>query len=141
MNWAELKNIFKECEIIDNKLVVKENIVKTLKFVKENYHFEILKNITAVDNKDLGIELIYQLYNIEDEENILISITTFDNEVESVTSIFDSATADEKEIYDLFGVKFIGNEELKRIYMPESWEGHPLRKDYQENVERLNWND
>lgn len=141
MNWAELKNIFNECEIIDNKLVVKENIVKTLKFIKENYHFEILKNITAVDNKDLGIELIYQLYNIEDEENVLISITTFDNEVESVTSIFDSATADEKEIYDLFGVKFIGNEELKRIYMPESWDGHPLRKDYQENDERLNWND
>ena len=110
-------------------------------FKKENYHFEILKNITAVDNKDLGIELIYQLYNIEDEENVLISITTFDNEVESVTSIFDSATADEKEIYDLFGVKFIGNEELKRIYMPESWDGHPLRKDYQENDERLNWND
>ena len=141
MNWAELKNIFNECEIIDNKLVVKENIVKTLKFIKENYHFEILKNITAVDNKDLGIELIYQLYNIEDEENVLISITTFDNEVESVTSIFDSATADEKEIYDLFGVKFFGNEELKRIYMPESWDGHPLRKDYQENDERLNWND
>ena len=62
-------------------------------------------------------------------------------ETESVSKIFDSAVADEKEIYDLFGVKFVGNEELKRLYMPESWEGHPLRKDYVENDERLIWND
>jgi type IV secretory pathway VirB4 component len=53
----------------------------------------------------------------------------------------DSAVADEKEIYDLFGVKFLGNEELKRLYMPENWQGHPLKKDYVDNDERLNWND
>ena len=55
--------------------------------------------------------------------------------------IFDSAIADEKEIYDLFGVKFIGNPELNRLYMPDSWQGHPLKKDYEENDERLSWND
>ena len=141
MNWLDFKNIFNESEIIGEKLVIKNNIAKTLSFIKENYHFEILKSITAIDNKENGMELIYQLYNIEDEENVLVSITTFDGEIESVTSIFDSAMADEKEIYDLFGIKFIGNKELKRLYMPESWEGHPLKKDYKENDERLNWND
>lgn len=141
MNWLDFKNIFSESEICGEKLVIKNNIVKTLSFIKENYHFEILKSITAIDNKENGMELIYQLYNIEDEENVLVSITIFDGEIESVTSIFDSAMADEKEIYDLFGIKFIGNKELKRLYMPESWEGHPLKKDYQENDERLNWND
>ena len=93
-----------------------------------------------MDLKEQGIELIYHLYNIEDEEDLYVSLNVI-NEAESVSSLFDSAVADEKEIYDLFGVKFIGNEELKRLYMPEGWEGHPLKKDYEEKDERLNWND
>ena len=44
----------------------------------------------------------------------------FDNQMESVSKIFDSAVADEKEIYDLFGINFIGNDELERLYMPEA---------------------
>ena len=84
--------------------------------------------------------MIYHLFNVEDEENLLVSIVV-EKEVESVSKIFDSAVADEKEIYDLFGIKFVGNKELKRLYMPETWEGHPLKKDYAENDERLNWTD
>ena len=140
MNLLELNNIFKDCEIIGEKLVVKSDLAKIVEFVKDNYNFNILKSITAVDNKEFGIELIYRLLNIEDEEELLISFST-QNEAESVSKIFDSAVADEKEIYDLFGINFLGNEELKRLYMPESWEGHPLKKDYEEKDERLNWND
>ena len=140
MNWLEFNNIFNDSELIGNKIVIKSQITKVLDFVKNNYHFDILKEIIAVDNKDLGIELIYRLFSTENEEDVLISITV-SKEVESVSSIFDSAIADEKEIYDLFGINFIGNPELKRLYMPESWKGHPLKKDYVENDERLNWND
>lgn len=140
MNFDEFKNIFKDAEILGEKLIIKSDVFKTLNFIKENYGFELLKDIKAVDLKELGIELIYHLYNIEDEENLCVSIIVKD-EAESVSSVFDSAVADEKEIYDLFGVNFIGNDELKRLYMPDSWEGHPLKKDYVENDERLNWND
>lgn len=140
MNWTELQKIFSNVEIAGEKLVVKTDLEKTLDFIKNNYHFDVLKNITAIDKQEDGIELIYHLYNTEDEEDLLVSFIT-KNESESVSRIFDSAVADEKEIYDLFGVKFIGNEELKRLYMPESWEGHPLKKDYIDNDERLNWND
>jgi NADH-quinone oxidoreductase subunit C/D len=140
MNWLEFKNIFKDADIIGEKIVIKSELVKTLDFIKNNYHFDVLKNITAVDLKDEGVELIYYLFNIADEENLLVSILVKD-EAESVCKIFDSAVADEKEIYDLFGIKFVGNEELKRLYMPETWIGHPLKKDYVENDERLNWND
>ena len=140
MNWTELQKIFSNVEIAGEKLVVKTDLEKTLDFIKNNYHFDVLKNITAIDKQEDGIELIYHLYNTEDEEDLLVSFIT-KNESESVSKIFDSAVADEKEIYDLFGVKFIGNEELKRLYMPESWEGHPLKKDYIDNDERLNWND
>lgn len=128
MNISEFKNIFGDCEIIQDKILIKSNLKKTIEFVKENYGFDLLKEIIAVDNKENGIELTYRLYSTEDEENVLISIIVRD-EAESISQVFDSAVADEKEIYDLFGVKFIGNAELKRLYMPEDWDGHPLRKD------------
>lgn len=140
MNWIEFKNIFEDAELVGDKIVVKSNLAKTVEFIKNNYHFELLKEIIAVDNKDDGIELIYRLYSLENEEDVLVSISVKDT-AESVSKIFDSAVADEKEIYDLFGVNFIGNAELKRLYMPESWQGNPLRKDYVENDERLSWNE
>lgn len=140
MNIEELKNIFGDCELTPDKIILKSNLKKTLDFVKQNYGFDLLKEIIVVDNKENGIELTYHLYSTEDEEDVLIAINVKD-EAESVSEIFDSAIADEKEIYDLFGVKFIGNEELKRLYMPENWEGHPLKKDYEEKDNRLNWNE
>ncbi|MBE7702848.1 MAG: NADH-quinone oxidoreductase subunit C [Cyanobacteria bacterium SIG28] len=140
MNITELKKVFDNCDITEDKIIIKDKLTETLKFIKENYEFNILKEIVAIDNKDKGIELIYRLYSVENEEEALISISV-KNEAESVSKIFDSAYADEKEIYDLFGVQFIGNDELKRLYMPEAWEGHPLKKDYNEQDERLKWNE
>jgi NADH:ubiquinone oxidoreductase subunit C len=141
MDINELKNIFKDCELSGEKILIKSDIARFIEFVKDNYGFNVLKEIIAIDNKDEGIELIYRLFSTDNEEEALVSIIIKNNEAESVSKIFDSACADEKEIYDLFGVKFIGNDELKRLYMPESWEGHPLKKDYTEKDERLNWND
>ncbi len=140
MNWAEFKNVFNDCELVGEKIVIKSQLAKAIEFIKNNYHFEILKEIIAVDNQDDGIELIYKLYSIADDEDVLISISVRD-EIESVSYIFDSAIADEKEIYDLFGIKFNGNSELKRLYMPEAWRGNPLKKNYVEDDERLSWND
>lgn len=140
MDINKFKEIFENTTTIGEKIYIENNLAETVKFVKENYHFDILKEIIAVDNQENGIELIYRLYSAENEEEALLA-TIVRDEAESVCNIFDSAYADEKEIYDLFGVRFVGNQELKRLYMPEDWKGHPLRKDYMENDERLNWND
>ena len=139
MNINELENIIEKCEINGDKICVKENLHQIIEFLKNNYSYKMLKSITAVDNGN-EIELIYHLYAINDDENALISIKV-QNEAESVTDLFDSAKADENEIYDMFGIKFIGNEDLKRLYMPENWEGFPLRKDYIQDDKRLAWND
>ena len=139
MNIEELKNMFSECELNENKICIKNNLHIIIDFIKNNYSFKILKSITAID---LGneIELLYSLYSIENDENVIISIKV-QNEAESIIDIFDSAKADENEIYDLFGINFIGNDNLKRLYMPENWDGFPLRKDYIQNDTRLAWND
>jgi len=140
MDIGELKNIFENCEIKNEKIIIKSGVAKTLKFIQQNYGFDMLKEIVATDTGEGAVELTYRLYSTRDDEDVLIA-SYVTEETESVSGIYDSAYADEKEIYDLFGIKFTGNNELKRLYMPESWQGHPLRKDYKEDDERLRWNE
>lgn len=139
MDINELKNIFGECELCGDKVCVKDNLYEVLDHLKNKYSFNMLKSVTAVDLEG-EIELLYRLYSAEDEEDAIISVKV-QNEADSVIDLFESARADENEIYDMFGVKFTGNEDLKRLYMPENWEGFPLRKDYIQDDTRLAWND
>lgn len=136
MDWNKLKEVFGECELVDDKILIKSKLHDMIKFIKENYSYDMLKEIVAIHNPDDKIELVYHLYSTIDEEDLLISILS-NGEAESIIDLFESARADENEIFDLFGVKFIGNEDLKRLYMPEDWEGHPLRKDYVQDDTRL----
>ena len=140
MDWNKFQEIFGDIEIREGKIVVKSEIAKTLDFIKNNYSFDILKEIIAIDSANGEFELIYKLYSTVNEEDVLVSILVKE-EVETVSEIFASAIADEREIYDLFGINFIGHKDLKRLYMPESWKGNPLKKDYEQKDERLNWND
>ena len=139
-DYKKLLENFNNCEMSDNKIIIKADLLNFVELIKNHYGFDILKEIIAIDNQEQGIELIYNFYSTRDEESLLLSYTT-ETEASSISSLFDSAVADEKEIFDLFGINFIGNRELKRLYMPDSWQGYPLKKDYVENDERLNWND
>ena len=139
-DYKKLIENFNNCEIRDSKIIIKAELLNFVELIKNHYGFDILKEIIAIDNQEQGIELIYNFYSTRDEESLLLSYTT-ETEASSISSLFDSAVADEKEIFDLFGINFIGNKELKRLYMPDSWQGNPLKKDYVENDERLNWND
>ena len=140
MNWKEFMRVFEDCELDGNKIIIKSQLHDVIKFVVENYTYDILKEIIAVDVQEGNTELIYHMYSTADEEDLFLSITVKD-EAESIVDIFKSAQADENEIFDLFGVKFLGNENLKRLYMPEDWKGFPLRKDYVQYDTRLAWND
>lgn len=141
MNFDEFFSIFEGCELKEDKIIIQSKLYEVIDFVKNNYSFDILKEIIAIDNQDLGIELIYHLYSTMDEEDLFISFSTNNSEASSIVNIFKSAQADENEIYDLFGIKFTGNNELKRLYMPEDWQGYPLRKNYIQDEMRQAWND
>lgn len=140
MNYREFSRLFGNCSIDGDKILLnKNNLHDALVFVSSDYSYTMLKEIIAVQAEG-EIELIYHLYSTADNESLKLSILVQD-EAQTVTDIFKSAIADENEIYDLFGVKFTDNKHLKRLYLPENWEGHPLRKDYVQDDTRLAWND
>ncbi|EQD33637.1 NADH dehydrogenase, subunit C [mine drainage metagenome] len=91
--------------------------------------FDHLSLVTAVDRKD-SIDVVYHLHSMDRNEYVVVKVNTKNYVVPSVTGIWPSANWDEREQYDLVGVKFEGHPNLKRLFLPEGWIGHPLRKDY-----------
>lgn len=121
-----------------------QELYSHLSYLKNNaeFDFDRLNMIVAIDNKD-NIELIYDLYstNRAQFERISVLLDANTPHVQSMVDIYKSAYFDECEIYDLFGVIFDKNPNLKRLLMPKGWVGHPLRKDYEQTDERLFWNE
>ncbi len=115
---------------------MKTRILQTFETLKElkNKGFVTLLSLSAEDLGDNshdegGFKLTYTLYNPVNKEFKEIE-TTVNNECLSVCTLYKSANYDEREVYDLFGIKFKNHPNLKRIFLPENFEGHPLRKDY-----------
>jgi NADH-quinone oxidoreductase subunit C len=97
--------------------------------------FDFLVSLTAVDWLDLRevrFELVYHLmsHKTKDRLRVKIDIPESNPEAESVTSIWNSANFLEREVFDMYGIKFKGHPDLRRILMYDEFEGHPLRKDY-----------
>jgi NADH-quinone oxidoreductase subunit C len=96
--------------------------------------FNFLADVTCVDwyPREPRFEIVYHLLSIAKKERIRLKVCLPSSSpaVESVTPVWPGANYFEREVYDLFGVRFIGHPYLRRIQMPEDWEGHPLRKDY-----------
>jgi NADH-quinone oxidoreductase subunit C len=96
--------------------------------------FNFLSDVTCVDwlPNEPRFEVIYHLLSIAKKERVRLKVRLDGTSpaVESVTSVWPGANYFEREVYDLFGVRFTGHPYLRRILMPEDWEGYPLRKDY-----------
>ena len=142
-NFSILKSKFSNVDLInESKVVVNSELVQVFDYLKNTpeFDFDILTSIIAIDLTD-KIELIYQLMSSETTETLSVFYYTDNYTAPTVTDIYKSANFDECEIFDLFGVEFIGNKNLKRLFMPKNWVGHPLLKSYVQNDERLVWND
>lgn len=94
-------------------------------------HFDFLVFVTAVDRHDY-LEVVYRARSLKFRHEIMFKVKTpaANPEVPSLTGVWPAANWDEREVYDLFGVTFTGHPNLKRILLPDDWEGHPLRKSY-----------
>ena len=109
-----------------------------LSYLKEKEGFDFLTDLTAVDRPadERRFEVIYVLYSFARNEYLRVKaragihpLPPHNFQVPSVVSLFPAANWLEREVYDMFGIDFPGHPNLKRILMPEDWEGFPLRKD------------
>jgi len=95
--------------------------------------FDYLVDLTAVHypQRELPFDVVYVLYSFARNERIRVKAQIADGEaVQSVVQIWSTANWLERECYDMFGIVFEGHPDLKRILLPDGWQGHPLRKDY-----------
>ncbi|HTX39576.1 MAG TPA: NADH-quinone oxidoreductase subunit C [Bryobacteraceae bacterium] len=103
-------------------------------FLKYDLKFVRLSSVTAVDRfpTEPRFEVVYHLHSVERKERVRLKcrLPGIDPVIESVTSVWRGANWYEREVFDLFGIRFLHHPDLRRIMLPEGWEGHPLRKDY-----------
>ncbi len=110
-------------------------IIEVIKFLKldDRFKFKQLMDIAAVDypSEEKRFELVYLLLSIENNVRVKISIKLETNEkIPSIVKIFPSANWMEREIFDMYGIKFINHPDLRRILTDYNFKGHPLRKDF-----------
>jgi NADH-quinone oxidoreductase subunit C len=102
----------------------------------EGLYFDQLSNVTGVDNglQANSMEVIYHLYSIPFNHSLALKVVLprENPEVDSLSGIWKSANWLEREVYDMFGIRFKNHPDLRRILMPNDWVGYPLRKDYQQ---------
>jgi NADH-quinone oxidoreductase subunit C len=99
---------------------------------KPEYNFDYLFCLTAVDWKD-HFMVVYHLFSKELKHTLVVKVKVTDRvdpKVESVWKIWRGAEMLEREVYDLFGIKFLNHPDLRRLFLDENWPGWPLRKDY-----------
>ena len=125
-------------EIINNELIITtkiSNIYNLLDKLKkmDDLNFEMLLDITAVDypQRSKRFELVYNLLSLKNHLRLRVKIFLNDNEiVPSISKLYKSAGWYEREVWDMYGVSFSGNNDLRRILTDYGFEGYPLRKDF-----------
>jgi NADH-quinone oxidoreductase subunit C len=107
-----------------------------LLFLKEERGFNALLDIIALDRLKTApggprFEILYQLYRFPGGQRLRLSVEAAEGrEIDSAQPVYKSADWAEREAYDMFGIRFAGHPDLRRIYLPDDFEGFPLRKDF-----------
>jgi NADH-quinone oxidoreductase subunit C len=114
--------------------VLPATIVEALRRIKFDLKFEQLTTVTAVDRypAERRFEIVYHLHSFSKKERLRVKalVSGESPEIESACAIYRGANWYEREVFDFFGVRFLNHPDLRRIMMPDDWEGFPLRKDY-----------
>ena len=135
---SELTTKIKTSKINHDQLYFKidhEDLINVIIFLKSNQEtmFKQLIDITAVDFPEdkKRFKIVYLLLSHENNSRLIIEYSINENEViPSVTSIFPSANWMEREVFDMYGIKFKDHPDLRRILTDYEFEGYPLRKDF-----------
>jgi NADH-quinone oxidoreductase subunit C/D len=116
-------------------IVEKASLVQLATTLRDQHGFDLLSSVTGVDYFPDQMEVVYHAYRTVGGPGIVfkVQVPRIDPiEIPSLTSVWPGAELQEREIWDLFGIKFTGHPDLRRILMWEGFDGHPLRKDWHE---------
>jgi len=111
----------------------KDSIVDAMTFLRDEIEYDMLMELSAIDYlaKRDGFEIFYEMLSLSKHKRLRVKCFLPKNEeLQSVTSVFNSANWSEREMYDMFGMTIVGHPNMKRIIMPDDWYDHPLRKTY-----------
>jgi NADH-quinone oxidoreductase subunit C len=113
----------------------KNDLIAVMTFLKSQpQDFAMLLDLTCVDylGRQPRFEMVYHLFSITNNQRLRLKcgVGEEDSEVDSLTGLWKNANWLEREVFDMFGIRFKGHPYLKRLFMYDGFEGHPLRKDY-----------
>ncbi|MEQ8821385.1 MAG: NADH-quinone oxidoreductase subunit C [Sumerlaeia bacterium] len=129
----------KNPEMSEITVVMDRSVVtEALTFLRDDpsFQFNFLSYLTAVDylamGRDVRFDVVYHLLSLTKAHRIRVRVPVPEDDptINSVVGIWGTADFHERETYDMFGLIFQGHPDLRRILMPDDWEGHPLRKDF-----------
>jgi NADH-quinone oxidoreductase subunit C len=116
-------------------IVARERLLDVARFLRDDpaARFDFCSDVTATDwpSRPQRFDVIYCLYSIPHRHRVRLKVRAGDADpVASVTELWPAANWLEREVFDMFGVRFSGHPDLRRVLMPDEWQGHPQRKDY-----------
>ena len=136
---AALKDRFgaieEDCKTGPSLILSPERIFEAVQTLRDEFDFNFLSSLTASDyypEMEPRFHLVYQFYAHEHRVRLCVRVPLTDAQpvAPSVEPLYPNANWHERELWDMFGIRFEGNNDLRRILMPYDWVGHPLRKDY-----------
>ena len=113
--------------------VDRAGLVEIARHLRDAEKFDMLSDLTAVDwpKREKRFDVVLNLYSFAKNERLRLKVWASNTEeVPSVVGVWPTANWQEREVFDMFGIIFSGHPDLKRILLPEEWQGYPLRKDY-----------
>lgn len=115
--------------------IFKDNLLEACKFLRDTpgLEFDFLLDLTAIDypTRPKRFDVVIHLYSMTQNHRLRLKVGVADGEtIPSISGIWKAANWEEREVFDMFGVVFTDHPDLRRILLPEDWEGFPLRKDY-----------
>jgi len=121
--------------------ITPERIADVCRFLKHDQKFVRVSTVTGVDRypEEPRFEVVYHLHSPERNERLRLKcrLASANPEIDSVTPVWGGANWYERETFDLFGIHFRNHPDLRRIMLPDGWEGYPLRKDYPVTGDRV----
>lgn len=121
-------------ELGELTLTIAKDDIRAAASVAQQAGYNFLEDVTCVDwyPSEPRFHVVYHIlsHKLKERVRLVAPVESIDLSIESITPVWPSANFYEREVWDLFGVRFNGHPNLRRIMMPEEWQGYPLRKDY-----------